>query len=110
MPVPYGSLLHITSTNYHLLADKHEPYQRAHLLEKNIETFSGGKKVRKRASRQEEDKTERTMGVGRKNNGSRQKEQWEQAERTMGVGRRRREEIVNWNQMTALRFQTGGRH
>ena len=28
----------------------------------------------------------------------------------MGVGRRTREEMVKWNQMTALRFQTGGRH
>ena len=28
----------------------------------------------------------------------------------MAVGRKTREEIVNWNQMTALRFHTGGRH
>ena len=28
----------------------------------------------------------------------------------MGVGRRTKEEIVKWNQMTALRFQTGWRH
>ena len=28
----------------------------------------------------------------------------------MGVGRRPREEIVKWNQMAALRFQTGARH
>ena len=27
-----------------------------------------------------------------------------------GIGRRTREEIAKWNQMTALRFQTGGRH
>ena len=27
-----------------------------------------------------------------------------------GLGRRTREEIAKWNQMTALRFQTGGRH
>ena len=31
-------------------------------------------------------------------------------ERARGVGRRTREEIDKWNQMTALRFQTGGRH
>ena len=31
-------------------------------------------------------------------------------ERVTGLGRRTREEIARWNQMTALRFQTGGRH
>ena len=31
-------------------------------------------------------------------------------ERITGLGRRTREEIAKWNQMTALRFQTGGRH
>ena len=34
----------------------------------------------------------------------------EKAERLTGLGRRTREGIVKWNQMTALRFQTGGRH
>ena len=34
----------------------------------------------------------------------------DQTERVIGLGRRTREEIVKWNQMTALRFQTGGRH
>ena len=32
------------------------------------------------------------------------------AERVTGPGRRTREEIAKWNQMTALRFQTGERH
>ena len=32
------------------------------------------------------------------------------AERITGLGRKTRQEIVKWNQMTALRFQTGGRH
>ena len=31
-------------------------------------------------------------------------------ERVIGLGRKTREEIVKWNQMTALRFQTVGRH
>ena len=31
-----------------------------------------------------------------------------QKKRVLGPGRRTREEIVKWNQMTALRFQTGG--
>ena len=31
-------------------------------------------------------------------------------ERVRGLGRRTREETAKWNQMTALRFQTGGRH
>ena len=31
-------------------------------------------------------------------------------ERVIGLGKRTREEIVKWNQMTALRFQARGRH
>ena len=31
-------------------------------------------------------------------------------ERAAGVGRRTKEEKVKWNQMTAPKFQTGGRH
>ena len=31
-------------------------------------------------------------------------------ERVTGLGRRTREKIAKWNQMTALRFQTVGRH
>ena len=53
---------------------------------KNIEEFSG-KSSGEWASRQKKDKTERVTGRGRKT----------------------REEIVKLNQMTALRFQTGGR-
>ena len=34
----------------------------------------------------------------------------DQTERVTGQGRRTREEIAKWNQMTALRFHTGGRH
>ena len=34
----------------------------------------------------------------------------DQTERVLGLGRRTKEEIAKWNQMTALRFQTGGRH
>ena len=34
----------------------------------------------------------------------------DKTERVTGLGRRTREEIAKWNQMTALRFQTGGRH
>ena len=33
----------------------------------------------------------------------------DKTERVTGLGRKTREEIVKWNQMTALRFQTGGR-
>ena len=32
----------------------------------------------------------------------------DKTERVRGLGRRTREEIVKWNQMTALRFQTAG--
>ena len=31
-------------------------------------------------------------------------------ERVTGLGRKTREELAKWNQMIALRFQTGGRH
>ena len=34
----------------------------------------------------------------------------DKTERVTGLGRRTREETAKWNQMTALRFQTGGRH
>ena len=34
----------------------------------------------------------------------------DKTERVTGLGRRTREEIAKWNQMTALRFLTGGRH
>ena len=34
----------------------------------------------------------------------------DKTERVTGLGRRTREEIAKWNQMTALRFQTGRRH
>ena len=34
----------------------------------------------------------------------------DKTERVTGLGRRTREEIAKWNQMKALRFQTGGRH
>ena len=34
----------------------------------------------------------------------------DETERVTGLGRRTRDEIAKWNQMTALGFQTGGRH
>ena len=37
-----------------------------------------------------------------------QAEKKDKTERITGQGRKTREEIVNWNQMTALKFQTGG--
>ena len=79
-------MLHIPPTNCLLLTAKQEPYKKAYLLTKNIEEFSG-KSLEERASRQ---KTIR--------------------QRVIGLGRRTREEIAKWNQMTALRFQTGRRH
>ena len=42
-PAPYGSTLHIPSTNLLLLAAKQEPYKKAYLLMKNTEEFSGKK-------------------------------------------------------------------
>ena len=76
-------MLHIPPTNCLLLTAKQEPYKKAYLLTKNIQEFSG-KSLEERANRQ---KTIRQKG---------------------GLGRRTREEIAKWNQMAALRFQTGG--
>ena len=83
----YGSLLHIPSTSLLLPAATQEPYKKAYLLTKHIEEFSR-KSSGEWANRQKKDKTERVTGLGI----------------------RAREEIAKWNQMTALRFQTRGRH
>ena len=80
-------MLHIPLTNWLLLTAKQEPYKKAHLLTKNTEEFSG-KKIGRKGQQAENDKTERVTGLGR----------------------RTREETAKWNQMTALRFQTEGRH
>ena len=80
-------MLHIPPTYCLPLTAKQEPYKKTYLLTKNIEEFSG-KKLRRKGQQAENDKTERVTGLGR----------------------RTREEIEKWNQMTALRFQTGGRH
>ena len=40
--------------------------------------------------------------------GQQAEEEKRKTERVTGLGRKTREEIVKWNQMTALRFQTGG--
>ena len=85
--MPYGSMLHIPLTNLLLLAAKQELYKKSPSLN---EKYRGifWKKFRRKGQQAESDKTERVTGLGR----------------------RTREEIAKWNQMTALRFQTGGRH
>ena len=42
--------------------------------------------------------------------GKQEKKKEDKTERVTGLGRETREKIVKRNQMTALRFQTGGRH
>ena len=83
----YGSMLHILPTNFLLLTAKQEPYKKkkTYLLTKNIEEFSG-KKFRIKGQQAEKNKTERVTGLGRRTRGK----------------------IAKWNQMRALRFQTGG--
>ena len=71
-----------------LLNIKKEPYKKAYLLTKNIEEFSGKSSKEWTSRQKKKDKTERVTGLGR----------------------RRSQDIVKWNQMTDLRFQTGGRH
>ena len=80
-------MLHTPPTSVLLLAAKQEPYKKAYLLK---ETYCRifGKKVRRIGHQAEKDKTERVTGLGI---------------RTI-------EMIAKWNQMTALRLQTGGRH
>ena len=94
-------MLHIPPTNYHLAA-KQEPRQKAHLLTKNIEEFSGHQKAYLLTKNIEEfsGKSQENGPAGRKK---------DKAERTMGVGRKTREETMKYNQTTALRFQTGGK-
>ena len=41
--------------------------------------------------------------------GKDQQAEKDKIERVTGLGRRTRDKIEKWNQMTALRFQTGGR-
>ena len=83
IPVPYGSLLHIPPTNLLLPAAKQEPCQKqAYPSTKNIATFSGEKKSGEWASKQKKNKPERVKGLGKKT--------------------KTREEIVKWNQMTAI--------
>ena len=48
--------------------------------------------------------------LGKKFRRKDQQAEKDKAERVTGLGRKTREEIPKWNQMTALRFQTGGRH
>ena len=89
IPVPYGSMLHIPPTNLFLLAAKQEPNKKAYLLtKKQWKNFL--------------EKVQENGPTGRKKK--------DRTERVIGLCRRTREEIVKGNQMTALRFQTGGRH
>ena len=83
IPVPYDSILHIPPINLLLLAAKQVSYKKS-LLTKNIQEFS-------------EKKGQDNGPGGRKN----------KTERVIGLSSRTSEEIVKWNQMTALRFQTG---
>ena len=79
-------MLHIPPTNLILLAAKQESYKKKPIsLRKILKNFL--EKVQKKgpASRKRSDRM------------------------VTGLGRRTREEIAKWNQMTALRFQTGGR-
>ena len=79
-------MLHIPPTNCLLQTAKQEPYKKSlSLNEKYRRLF--WKKFRRKGQQAENDKTERVTGLGR----------------------RTREEIAKWNQMTALRFQTGER-
>ena len=86
--MPNGSVLRIPPTNLLLLASKQEPYnnKKAYLFTKNIVEVSEKKVHQNRPAGRKKDKSERVARLGRKT----------------------REEIVKWNQMTALIFHTGG--
>ena len=49
-------------------------------------------------------------GSGEWTSRQKKKRNEDKTERVMGFRIRTREKIVRWNQMTALRFQIGGRH
>ena len=74
-------MLHLSPTNLLLLTAKQEPYRKKSL------------------SLNEKYKIQENGPAGRKKK--------KKAERVIGIGRRTREKIVKWDQMTALRFQTG---
>ena len=78
-------MLHIPLTNSLLRTAKQEPYKKAYLLKKNMRRIFW-KKFRRKGQKAEKDKTEKVTGLSR----------------------RTRQEIAKWNQMTALRFPTGG--
>ena len=65
-------MLHIPLTNHHLLAAKQEPYQKACLLTKNTEEFSGKKRLGEWATRQKK-REEKKDKKDRESDGSRQK-------------------------------------
>ena len=75
-------MLHLSPTNLLLLTAKQEPYRKKSL------------------SLNEKYKIQENGPAGRK-------KKKKKAERVIGIGRRTREKIVKWDQMTALRFQTG---
>ena len=89
-------MLHIPPTNLLLLAAKQEQYKK-----------------------QEQQQQQKTQSLNEKY----LKNFWEEVqengpagskkdmtERVIGLGRRTREEILEWNQMTAMGFQTRGKH
>ena len=59
-------MLHIPPTNYHLLAAKQEPNQKAYLFKKHIDNFLGQKSQENRPVGTKMDKTERAVRVGRR--------------------------------------------
>ena len=93
--MPYGSILHIPPTSF-LLSAKQEPYQK-----QNKTTTTKNLLLSENYSRTFWKKSLETGPAGRKK---------DKTERVTGLGRGTRQEIVKWNQMTDLRFQTGGGH
>ena len=89
-------MLHRSPTNLLLLAAKKEPNKQQqqkspnYLLMKNAGNIFWRKKIHENGPT------------------SRRKKKRDKTERVTGLSRRTRVEIVKWNQMTALRFQTGG--
>ena len=83
-------MLHIPPTNSLLLAAEQEPHKKAYILGWNEKYWRIFWKEFRRIDQQVEKR--------------------KKTDRVTGLGRRTREKIVKWNQMTALRIQTGGRH
>ena len=78
IPVPYGSMLHIPPTSYHLPAAEQEPYQKSLSLNQKYCRIFRETHTHKQTNKQT---TTTKNGHSRQKKKIRRKEQWEQADK-----------------------------